>query len=72
MNDKTVYWCYNKTFKYYHDLPLAGKRAYDFIDRQNKCKGGIWELHTVDQYQKWYRDKGRHLDAINLGRQSGC
>ncbi len=65
MSDRTVYWCYNRTFGYYHDVPLAGKRAHDFIDGRNKCKGGVWELHTVDQHREWYDSKGKHLDALS-------
>jgi hypothetical protein len=61
--DRTVYYPYNKTFKYYAE-PRAGKRARAFIDESNKLKGGEWELHTSEQYSEWKRKKGDHLDYL--------
>lgn len=67
--DKTIYWCYNETFGFYHDVPLAGKRAENFVNRKNECKGGHWVLHTPEQHKAWYEAKGRHLD--NLRYENG-
>ena len=44
-----VYYPYNETFKYYGE-PRAGRRAQEFIEKQNKLKGGQWILHTSEQY----------------------
>lgn len=70
--DKTIYYPYNESFKYY-DMPKAGKRAQQFIDDKNQCLGGYWVLHTKEQYDKWYQEKGKHLEtnythAANLAK----
>lgn len=62
-----VFWPYNNSFGFYHPVPLAGKRAQQFVDAQNKCKGGHWTLHTIAQYDEWYNKKGQHLEAIEYG-----
>lgn len=65
MIDKTVYYPYNETFKYY-ELPRAGRRAHEFIAQKNQFKGGHWVLHTVEQYHEWYQRKGRFLDNLSV------
>ncbi len=68
MNEKPQIWYpYNETFGFYHDLPLAGKRAKQFIDRHNDCKGGHWVLHTREQHYEWHEKKGKHLEFLGLG-----
>lgn len=61
-----VFYPYNTTFKYYAE-PRAGKRATQFVDENNKLKGGVWVLHTKEQYNEWYNAKGKHLEYIELG-----
>lgn len=67
--DTAVYWLYNKTFDHYHELPLAGKRAHAFIEERNQCKGGVWELHTSEQYQQWYDAVGKHQEFLKYGQR---
>lgn len=67
--DGTVYYPYNITWKRYHDMPLAGKRAFDFIDRKNQCKGGHWVLHSSEQYQQWYDTVGKHAEFLKHGQR---
>ena len=61
--DRTIYYPYNETFQFY-ELPKAGKRAHQFIEDKNQCKGGHWVLHTKEQYDDWYRKKGQHVDYL--------
>ena len=63
-----VYWPYNETFGFFHDVPLAGKRAFDFVDRRNRCKGGHWVLKTPEEYTEWYRKKGQFLDQMKFDK----
>jgi hypothetical protein len=53
-----IYYPYNSTFQFYGE-PRAGKRGQQFVDRQNKMKGGMWELHTKAQYDEWYSKVGK-------------
>jgi hypothetical protein len=66
-----VYYAYNKSFQHYHDLPLAGKRAHDFIEKRNQEKGGVWELHTVEQHMKWYESVGKFKEDIKFIKDYG-
>lgn len=52
MNDVQVFWPYNETFRYFHDVPLAGKRAQHFIDERNQNKEGRWILVPSEEYHK--------------------
>lgn len=61
MKDVKIYYPWNKTFKYYSE-PKSGKRAFEFIEEQNKCKGGKWVLHNKEEYQDWYDKKGKFLE----------
>ena len=58
-----VYYPYNETFKYYGE-PRAGRIAKEFIEKQNKLKGGQWILHTSEQYGEWYKKIGRYQDYL--------
>ena len=70
--DKTIYYPYNESFKYY-GLPKAGKRAQQFVNRQNELKGGHWVLHTKEQYDEWFARKGQHIrDLEVLGLRPHC
>jgi len=62
--NKNIFWAYNTTFNYYHQLPLAGKRAEEFIEKNNKSKGGRWVLHTPEQYDEWYKHRGQFFDTV--------
>jgi hypothetical protein len=70
MEKPQVYWPYNKTFRYYHDFPLAGKRAQDFVDKRNQCKGGQWILVPSAEYHKWYKAVGQHQDYLKELRKN--
>jgi len=72
MNDKIeLFYAYNVTFKEYHNLPLAGKRAQSFIDKKNQEKGGVWELHSVKTYMEWYESVGKLKEDIQFIRKYG-
>lgn len=49
--DKTIYYPYNETFQKYGE-PRAGKRAWEFIERENNLKGGLWILHTKEMVRE--------------------
>lgn len=69
--DTTVYYPFNRTFGHYYEsgIPLAGKRARAFIEERNKCKGGVWELHTSEQYLQWYDTVGKHKEYLKYGQR---
>lgn len=56
-----IYYPYND-FGFYA-MPKAGKRAQEFIER-NQGKGGTWVLHTKEQFDEWYEKKGKHLQFL--------
>jgi hypothetical protein len=58
----STYWPWNETFEHYYETPLVGKEAFDFIERRNECKDGHWVLHTKEQYDQWYKEKGEFLE----------
>lgn len=62
--DKTVYWPYNTTFQRYHDVPLAGKRAKNFVEKRNQEKGGHWVLHSIEQYNAWFESQGKPMEFV--------
>lgn len=66
-----IYYPYNETFKRYHELPLAGKRATAFIEKRNQEKSGFWVLHTVEQYMGWYKLKGKFLEQKDFVGRHG-
>lgn len=59
-----VYWLYNETFRHFHPLPLAGKRAEKFLKDHNECKNGRWVLVSSDDYDKYQKVKGQYLDYL--------
>jgi hypothetical protein len=65
LTDRTMYYPYNETFHKYAE-PRAGKRAQQFIDRENSYKGGVWVLHTKEQYDDWYARIGQHQEAFRF------
>ncbi len=68
IRQNSVYWLYNETFDRFHDVPLAGKRAFDFLEKHNQCKGGHWVLKTPEEYAEWYKAKGRFIDDMKFNR----
>jgi len=64
---KEIFYPYNETFPEYSE-PRAGKRAKAFVDQKNREKGGIWVLHSKEQYDKWYLEKGQHLEYIKMSK----
>ena len=65
--DGVVYWPYNETFGCFRETPLAGRRAQEFVDKNNLCKGGHWVLCSPEEYQRWYEAKGQHLEWLKVG-----
>jgi hypothetical protein len=61
-----VYWLYNETFGVYHPVPLAGKRAFAFLEDKNQCKGGHWVLHMPVQYDEWFEREGKFKEDLEF------
>ena len=44
---------YNKTFDKYVNCSMSKEEALEFIVERNQCKGGVYILHTEEQYLEW-------------------
>lgn len=44
---------YNKTFDFYAGEIMSLKEANKFIKYHNQCLGGVWVLHTEEQFAEW-------------------
>lgn len=61
-----VSYPYNETFKRYAE-PRAGKRAQEFVNAQNKLKGGHWVLHDKATHDAQLPVERRDYMKYNYG-----
>jgi len=49
---------FNSSFNFYFRWPMPRKECQEFVDRNNECKGGHWEVRRLVEYKD-------HFDLLN-------